>query len=230
PSPESTRMTAEKPIRLVLAGNDAIVLACLERLFALEADLAVIARCGKAEDVLGILRALRPDVLLLDLPGSAEEGLALLREMIVALPTRAILLTGALAESELAAAVGLGVRGIVPKEISPSLLAQCIRKVHAGGFRLLQASGAVSSRAKGRQKGPADNSRALTPRETRIAKLICENLGNRQIAERLSISEATLKTHIHRIYEKLRMRDRLQIGLYGQEKWLTSPNGPDTSE
>ncbi len=150
--------------------------------------------------------------------------------MIVALPTRAILLTGALAESELAAAVGLGVRGIVPKEISPSLLAQCIRKVHAGGFRLLQASGAVSSRAKGRQKGPADNSRALTPRETRIAKLICENLGNRQIAERLSISEATLKTHIHRIYEKLRMRDRLQIGLYGQEKWLTSPNGPDTSE
>jgi DNA-binding NarL/FixJ family response regulator len=208
-------MTAEKPIRLVLAGNNAIVLACLERLFALEADLAVIGRCGKGEDVLDILRALRPDVLLLDLPPSADEGLSLLREMMkVALPTRAILLTGTLAESELAAAVNLGVRGIVSKEISPGLLTHCIRQVHAGGFRLLQAAGApASSRAKGRQKGSGDNSRALTPRETRIARLICENLGNRQIAKRLSISEATVKAHVHRIYEKLRMRDRLQIGL-----------------
>ena len=71
-------MTAAKPIRLMLAGNNAIVLACLEQLFALEEDFAVIARCGKGEDALDTLRAVRPDILLLDLPPSAVEGVNLL--------------------------------------------------------------------------------------------------------------------------------------------------------
>jgi DNA-binding NarL/FixJ family response regulator len=225
-------VTAETPIRLVLAGNNAIVLACLERLFALESDFAVIARCGKGEDVLGTLRALKPDILLLDLPPSAEDGLALLRQMKeAALPTRAVLLAGTLAENELAAAVDLGVRGIAPKEISPSLLAQCIRKVHAGGFRLVHGSGTpASSPATGRQTAPGSNGRTLTPREHEIVRLICEGLGNRQIAKRLHIREATVKTHLHRIYEKLRLRDRLQLSLYGREKGLASTNGSDTSE
>ena len=216
-------MTAANPIRLVLAGNNAIVLACLERLFALESDFAVIARCGKGEDVLGTLRTLRPDILLLDLPSSAEDGLALLREMKqVALPTRAVLLAETLEENELASAVGLGVRGIVPKEISPSLLAQCIRKVHAGGFRLVQGGGTpASSPAMGRQTVSESNGRTLTPREIEIVRLICEGLGNRQIAKRLRIGEATVKTHVHRIYEKLRLRDRLRLSLYGREKGLT---------
>jgi DNA-binding NarL/FixJ family response regulator len=225
-------VTAAKPICLVLAGNNAIVLACLERLFALESDFAVIARCGKGEDVLGTLRALRPDILLLDLPPSAEDGLVLLRGMKqVALPTRAVLLAGTLAENELAAAVGLGVQGIVPKEISPSLLAQCIRKVHAGGFRLVHGGGTpASSPAIGRQTASGGNGRTLTPRELEIVRLVCEGLGNTQIAKRLRISEATVKTHVHRIYEKLRLRDRLQLSLYGREKGLAPANRSDTSD
>jgi len=225
-------VNAAKPISLVLAGNNAIVLACLERLFAVESDFAVIARCGKGEDVLGTLRALRPDILLLDLPPSVEDGLALLREMRqVALPTRAVLLAGTLAEHELAAAVGLGVRGIVPKEISPSLLAQCIRKVHAGGFRLVHGGGTpASSPAMGRQTASGGNGRTLTPREIEIVRLICEGLGNRQIAKRLRIGEATVKTHLHQIYGKLRLRDRLQLSLYGREKGLASTNRSHTSE
>ena len=130
-------MTAEKPIRLVLAGNNAIVLACLERLFALEENFAVVAHCGKGENVPGTLRAYRPDILLLDLPPSFREGLAVLREMKeAALPTRAIFLAETLAEDEMAAAVRLGVAGIVPKDVAPDLLAQCIRNVHAGGVWL----------------------------------------------------------------------------------------------
>ncbi len=224
-------MTAAKPICLVLAGNNAIVLACLERLFALESDFAVTARCGKGEDVLGTLRALRPDILLLDLPPSAEDGLALLREMKeVELPTRAVLLAGTLVENELASAVGLGVRGIVPKEISPSLLAECIRKVHAGGFRLVHGGGTpAASPAMGRQTA-GGNGRILTRRELEIVRLICEGLRNTQIAKRLRITEATVKTHLHRLYEKLRLRDRLQLSLYGRETGLASTNRSDTSD
>jgi DNA-binding NarL/FixJ family response regulator len=62
--------------------------------------------------------------------------------------------------------------------------------------------------------------RTLTPREIEIVRLVCEGLGNIQIAKRLRIGEATVKTHVHRIYEKLRLRDRLQLSLYGREKGL----------
>jgi DNA-binding NarL/FixJ family response regulator len=142
-------MAATNPIRLVLARNNAIVLACLERLFAQEEDFSVIACCGKGEDPLGTLRAMRPDILLLDLPHSAVGGLTLLREIKkIALPTRAVLLAGSLTESELAEAVRLGVRGIVPKEVSPTLLMQCIRKVHAGGVWLPGVSASSAKRGQ----------------------------------------------------------------------------------
>src|SRR6266508_2325239 len=140
-------MTAAKPIRLVLAGNNAIVLACLEQLFALEENFAVVALCKKGENVPGALRSFRPDILLLDLPPSFREGLAVLREMRdAALPTRAIFLAESLAEDERAAAVRLGVAGIVPKDVAPDLLAQCVRNVHAGGVWLRGTAAARSLR------------------------------------------------------------------------------------
>jgi len=217
--------TAEKPIRLVLAGNNAIVLACLERLFALEENFAVVAHCGKGENVPGALRSFRPDILLLDLPPSFREGLAVLREMKeAALPTRAIFLAETLSEDEMAAAVRLGVAGIVPKDVAPDLLAQCIRNVHAGGVWL---RGTAAFPKTGR---PTATSGALTPREIQIVRLICGGLGNRQIAKQLRIGEATVKTHLHQIYEKLRLRDRLQLGLYGRQKGLTSTNRSDILE
>jgi DNA-binding NarL/FixJ family response regulator len=219
-------VTAAKPIRLVLAGNNTIVLACLERLFAMEENFAVVARCGRGEDVLGVLRALQPDILLLDLPPSFRERLALLHGMKeAAVPTRVIFLAETLGEGELAHATRLGVRGIVPKEVAPHLLAQCIRNVHAGGVWL---RGTAAFPATGRPT--ATVSGALTPREIEIVRLICGGLGNRQIAKQLRIGEATVKTHLHQIYEKLRLRDRLQLGLYGRQRGLTSTNRSDLSE
>jgi len=219
-------MTAAKPIRLVLAGNNAIVLACLEQLFALEENFAVVALCKKGENVPGALRSFRPDILLLDLPPSFREGLPVLREMRdAALPTRAIFLAEPLAEDERAAAVRLGVAGIVPKDVAPDLLAQCVRNVHAGGVWL---RGTAAFPATGRPT--ATRSGALTPREIEVVRLICGGFGNRQIARQLRIGEATVKTHLHQIYEKLRLRDRLQLGLYGRQKGLTSTNRSNISE
>lgn len=210
-------MTAEKRIRLMLAGNNAIVLACLERLFVLEEDLHVVSLCGKGEDVLGALHGLRPDVLLHDLPASFRDGLGLLREIRQAnLATRVVLLAEALEEGELSAAIRLGVAGVVPKDITPNLLAQCIRRVHGGGVWL---RGIPAPTTKNRPT-PAGGG-ALTSREIEIVRLICRNLGNRQIARQLGIGEATVKTHLHQVYGKLRLRDRLQLGLYGRRKGLT---------
>jgi two-component system nitrate/nitrite response regulator NarL len=144
----------------------------------------------------------------------------LLREIKkIALPTRVVFLAGTLTESDLAEAVRLGVRGIVPKEVSPALLVQCIRKVHAGGVWLRGAC--ASSPAKRGQAGSEGIGGALTPREREVVRLICGGLDNQQIAKRLRLSEATVKTHLHQIYQKLSLRDRLQLSLYGREKGLT---------
>jgi len=210
-------MTAPTRIRLVLAGNNAIVLACLERLFALEEDLEVIACCGKGQDVLSAARALRPDVLLLDLTLSAGEALALARVMREAeLPTRVVFLTDALAQDDLAVAVHLGVAGIAPKDIAPKTLAQCLRRVHAGGVWLPQDASTATGRRKRREKRGE-----LTSREIAVVRLISGGMGNVEIASRLRIGEATVKTYLHRIYEKLRLRDRLQLSIYGQTRGLT---------
>jgi DNA-binding NarL/FixJ family response regulator len=202
---------------LILAGNNAIVLACLERLFVLEEDLHVVSLCGKGENILGALQELRPDVLLHDLPAAFREGLALLREIRQAnLPMRVVLLAEALEEGELSAAIRLGVSGIVPKDVAPKVLAQCIRRVHGGGVCL---RGIPTLAAKDRPS-PAGGG-ALTSREIEVVRLICRNLNNRQIARKLGIGEATVKTHLHQVYEKLRLRDRLQLGLYGRRQGLT---------
>jgi len=207
-------VTAASPIRLVLAGSNAIVLACLERLFALEENFAVVARCGKGEDVLDAVKILRPDVLLLDVTMSAIEIVTLLRDLKrFGLAMHVVLLTESLPDAELATAVRLGARGILPKEVTPSELAQCIRRVHGGGSWLRVGPSA------GRKRRPDDEDESLlTPRELEIVGLIAEGLVNKEIAHRLAIGEATVRTHLHRIYEKLRLRDRLQLTLYTQKK------------
>jgi len=225
-------MTASERIRLVLAGHNAIVLACLERLFALEEDFEVIACCGKGQDVLGTLRALWPDVLLLDLVLSPGEALALARVVRAAeLPTRVVFLTDTLGQNDVAEAVRLGVAGIASKNIAPKTLALCLRRVHAGGIWLPPDLSIPAAHRK-----PRDRIRELTSREIVMVRLISGGLSNRQIAERLRIGEATVKTYLHRIYEKLRLRDRLQLGLYGQARGLTpeslrpEPKQPPTSK
>ena len=191
------------------------MLACLERLFALEEGFAVVACCGKGAVVLDTLREQQPDILLVDVPPAADASVSLVREMkSAALPTRVVFLAEALSGGEVAAAVRLGVAGIVPKEVAPDALAQCIRRVHAGGVWLRMRPG---PRGRNGRRAP-DQASELTPREKEIVALIGEGLANKQIAKRLRLGEATVKTHLHHIYEKLRLRDRLQLSIYTGRK------------
>ena len=121
------------PITLVLADDHPLILDGIENLFQLEKDFKLVARCVDGEEALRAVRVHRPDVLVLDIRMPVRDGLSVLREMKKEkLPTRAVLLTAALDEDELAEAVRLGVRGLVLKELAPKLLVQCIRQVHAG--------------------------------------------------------------------------------------------------
>lgn len=209
-------------ISLVLADDHPLLLDGLESLFRLEGDFQVLARCGDGEAALRAVREHRPDILILDIRMPGMDGLAVLRALKKEkLPTRVVLLTVGLDEDDVLEAIRLGVRGVVLKEMAPQLLVQCLRKVHAGGEWLEKRSvSRALDKMLRREAAAREVARLLTPREVEIVRMVARGLRNREIAEKLSISEGTVKIHLHHIYEKVHVDGRLALTLYAQEKGL----------
>ena len=209
-------------ITLVLADDHPIVLDGLEQLFRLEPDFEVVARCRNGEEALAALRSLHPDLLILDIRMPVLDGLAVLaaRER-EELPTRVIVLTAAIEPQQVRAALHHGVRGLVLKELAPQQLVETARKVYAGEqcFDSALIGQALQGSAL-RDEATNRIGRLLTPREREILAMIASGLRNRVIGERLSISEGTVKLHLHHIYEKLAVDGRLELILYAQKHKL----------
>lgn len=210
------------PIRVLLADDHPIVLDGLEQLFRLEEDFQVLGRCLRGEEVVPELLRLRPDILVLDMRMPRHNGLAVLRELKgQSHGTRVVILAATLTEEEMLEAIRLGVRGVVLKEMAPRLLVECIRKVHGGGQWLEKTiAGAALDRLARREGAETELAGVLTPREVEIARSIGSGRSNKEIAEALFITEGTVKTHLHRIYEKLQIHGRLELGLYARDKGL----------
>jgi DNA-binding NarL/FixJ family response regulator len=208
--------------RLVLADDHPIVLDGLEQLFRLEPELEVVARCRNGAETLRVVRELRPDLLLLDVKMPGQDGLAVLRAIRdEKIPTRVVLLTAALDDEQLVEAVRLGVRGVVLKESAPRLLIKALHEVRAGGQWLEPAAVSRALQKLGeREQGIRETQEALTPRELEIVRMAATGLRNRDIAERLSITEGTVKIHFHHIYQKLDINGRLELALFARDKGL----------
>ena len=209
-------------IRLVLADDHPIVLDGLEQLFRLEKGFEVLARCVNGEETVLAVREHRPDVLILDLQMPGKTGLEVLREMNgEGLPTRVVLLTAALNVDEVLEATRLGVRGVVLKEMAPRLLVQCVRTVHAGGQWLeKRAVGLALDRMLEREAGARELANVLTRREIEIVRMVASGSRNKEIAEKLFISEGTVKVHLHKVCEKLQVDSRVELTLYAKDKGL----------
>lgn len=209
-------------ITLVLADDHPLLLDGMESLFRLEKDFKVAARCVNGEETVRAVRKHKPDILVLDIRMPGRDGISVLREMSKEkLPTRSVVLTGAISEEEVGEAVRLGARGLVLKELAPKLLVQCIRRVHAGELWLEKdtVSNALE-RMLQREAGRQAAARLLTPREIEIVKQVAAGLRNQEIAKRLFISEGTVKMHLHNIYQKIGLDSRLKLTRYAQEKGL----------
>jgi two-component system nitrate/nitrite response regulator NarL len=210
------------PIRLLLADDHPIVLNGLEQLLGLEEDFQVLGRCVHGQEVVPALLKLAPDILVLDIRMPGYDGFAVLREIRArSIAVRVVILAATLTEEEFLDAIRLNVRGIVLKEMAPRLLGECIRKVYGGGQWLERtAAGAALDRLAKREASQKELTGILTGRELEIARLIAGGLSNKDIALRLFISEGTVKTHLHRIYEKLAIHGRLELGLFARDKGL----------
>jgi DNA-binding NarL/FixJ family response regulator len=209
-------------ISVVLADDHPIVLDGLESLFRLEPDIKVVARCLSGDEVLPALRAHRPDILLLDIRMPGMDGIAVLREVHQErLPTKVVLLAAAFEEDQILEALRLGVKGMVLKELAPPLLVECIRRVSAGGQWIeQQASGRALDALLRREAGAREAANDLTPRELELVRLAALGLRNREMADRLAISEGTVKMHLHNIYKKMKFDNRVELANYARSKGL----------
>ena len=208
--------------RLLIADDHPIVLDGLVQLFTSDKDFDVVSRCSTGDEALAALRRLRPDVAVLDIRMPGINGIELLRHAYEeSLPTRVVLLTAEISDESVLEAVRLGVAGIVLKEMAPRVMVQSVRAVAAGEKWLDDgAMRRALDKMLRREAGLADAVRVLTPRELEVVKMVATGMRNKQIADRLHITEGTVKIHLHSIYQKLGVSGRVELSIYAREKSL----------
>src|SRR6266550_887695 len=205
---------AESPtkskIRIVVADDHPIFRDGLCKLLALEEDFEVVAQAQDGRQVLDVIQQFEPDILLLDLKMPGLDGLATLQRLQAAKnKTRVIVLTASDDKNEFVQAMKLGTSGIVLKQTATELLIKSIRKVHAGEIWLDSHTTAAvmrqfSSPMESMPLGSRDRDRSpLSQREREIVVLVAQGFKNKEMAEKMFISEQTVKNHLHNIFDKL---------------------------
>jgi len=205
-------MTAA-PLRLLLADDHAVVRAGLRALLEGEPDLDVIAEAGTGEEAVRLTAQLKPDVVLMDLrfgsAGSAEgsggriDGIEAIRRLAATAPDVAVvMLTSYAGRADVVRGLEAGARGYVPKAGPPEDLFRAVRTAATGSVGL---SPEIVDALVGQVVRP---DLELSGREIEVVRLMAEGRSNRAIAEALFLSEATIKTHLVRIYRKLKVDNR----------------------
>ena len=214
-------------IRIAIADDHPIFRDGLHRLLSLERDFDVVAQVENGLQVSDVLQQCDPDILLLDLNMPGLSGLAALERLRAgSCRTRVILLTASDNQHEFVQALKLGSCGIVQKQTATELLIDSIRRVHAGEIWLDSlTAGAVIRRFVANEEAPAPQKPSpavsrerdhypLSQREGEIVTLVAQGFKNKEMAEKMLISEQTVKNHLHNIFDKLGVSDRLELALH----------------
>lgn len=209
-------------ITVVLADDHPLVLRGLQGLLSSEVDFQVVAQCVNGVEALRSIRTYEPELAVVDLSMPQRGGLWVLREVNrEKLRTRIVLLAASIDERQIVEARRFGVGGVVLKEMAPRLLLQCLRKVYSGELWIEhRAVARALDMLLQREEGAREIGSILTTREVEIARLVASGLRNRCIAQRLFVSEATVKTHLHNIYDKLNVESRGQLILYCADRGI----------
>ncbi len=221
-----SRAKDKKKIRIVIADDHAIFRDGLKKLLSLERDLDVIGEAEDGQQTVELVKKLQPDILLLDLKMPVMNGLAALEQIHDRVKTtRVIVLTASEHEEEVVEAVRLGTAGVVRKQSATDMLIKSIRKV-AGGEVWLDSRLTAAVLREFSEPPPAPREQPknlLSGREREIVGLVCQGFRNKEIAEKMFISEQTVKNHLHNIFDKLGVSDRLELALYAIHKKLNDP-------
>ena len=208
---------AKQAIRILVADDHAIFRDGLRKLLEGADDVQIVGEASNGVECTKMLAKLKPDILLLDLRMPEKDGLGVLEEVnFDSLPTRVIVLTAAEDDRDVVRAMRLGARGVVLKQSASDLLLKSIRKVSDGEIWLdnRMTAEVIDAFKKSAEAGQRREKPLLSDREKEIVQLVAQGFRNREIGEKLFISEQTVKNHLHNIFDKLGVSDRLELALY----------------
>ena len=221
------------PIRVLLADDQRAVREGLALLVGLLDGIEIVATAADGREAVERARAHRPDVVLMDLRMPEVDGAEATRAIRSELPeTQIVVLTTYADDASLFPALQAGARGYLTKDASADEIERAIRAVSSGRTHLdpeiqqrlvdvAVASGSIRAGA-----GAAELPDGLTPREAEVLQLIAQGLSNQEIEQRLYVSNATVKTHVNRIFAKTGVRDRAQAVTYAYEHDLVDRGSP----
>jgi DNA-binding NarL/FixJ family response regulator len=222
----------ENGVTVLLVDDDDLMRAGLTAVLTSDETIKVVGEASNGRVAVSSVRALNPDVVLMDVRMPDLDGISATREVLAASPhVKVAILTTFEQDDYIFGALNAGASGFLLKRTKPEELIAAIHTI-AEGDSLLSPS--VTRRVIERMTGqpisdPTAGERldVLTPREHEVLELIARGLSNREIADEFVIEESTVKTHVRRILMKLQLRDRVQAVIFAYESGLTS-RGPKT--
>jgi len=215
-------------IRVVVADDQEIVRAGFVALLGTQPDFDVAGSAADGEDAVRVCREHRPDVVLMDVRMPALDGIAATRELCADDDgPRVLMLTTFDLDEYVYDALSAGASGFLLKDVAAETLFDAVRVVAAGDALLAPTVTRrlidEFARLRPRLATPPTRLAELTPRETEVLRLVAEGLSNAEIAERLVVTEETVKTHVSRVLQKLGLRDRTQAVVAAYESGLVVP-------
>jgi DNA-binding NarL/FixJ family response regulator len=216
-------------IRVLIVDDEELVRTGLNLILAAESDISVVGQARDGVEAVAEVGRLAPDVVLMDIRMPRMDGLEATRQMAKRnLPGKVVILTTFDLDENVYEALRAGASGFLLKDAPASQLIHAIR-VAAAGEALLAPSVTrrlIASFARSSGSAPASGLSDLTAREIEVLELLAEGLSNREIASRLFVGDATVKTHVARILMKLGVRDRVQAvvaayrsGIVSSDRW-----------
>lgn len=225
---ENTRV-AGSSIRVLIVDDHAIVRKGIRALLSEAGGFEVVGEAGNGQEAVLAAQESSPDVILMDLLMPGMDGIEATRQISSRQPkARILVLTSFAADNKVFPAIKAGALGYLLKDSSPDELVRAIRQVHRGEPSLHPtiARKLLQEIARPAERQPAPE--ALTAREMMVLGLIAQGLSNQEIADRISVSEPTVRAHVSRILGKLHLASRTQAALYAVREGLAeADSGPE---
>jgi two-component system, NarL family, response regulator LiaR len=216
-------IVSDKRIRILIADDHTVVRGGLIALLEDEAEIEVVGEAADGVEAMLKTRALKPDVILMDLMMPRKTGIEAIEEIKLENPdARILVLTSYSDDDKVFAAIKAGALGYLLKETSTQDLLQAIRDVYSGESSLHPAIARKLIRELNRPTTLPPSDEPLTDREAEVLVLVARGLSNQDIADKLIISERTVRTHVSNILGKLHLANRTQAALYALKEGLTS--------
>lgn len=220
---------SQKSIKVLVVDDQSIVRKGISALLEQVDDIDVVGEAADGEEAVAQAKTLSPDVILMDLVMPKMDGIAAIQQILAEQPEMRIMaLTSFVAESKVFPAIKAGAMGYLLKDATPQELIAAIRTIYRGEPTLHPTVAKMVLAELGQPVKQPLTPDPLTKREVDVVRLVAQGFTNRQIASQLVIGEATVRTHVGNILNKLRLANRVQATLYALRVGLTSLDEMDT--